>query len=910
MALTSWKRMGSLLLAAALATAGCSGEDGAAGPQGPIGPNGPTGPSGPPGEPGRWTGTLTGTVTSQAGDGLQGVTVTTDPLALTGTTDASGVYTIANVPSGVYQVTFARANAASKTVANVSIPTGQTITVSPVLTYSPLAISFTAPTIPATGLFPVGFGKPVDVSADVTGATGTLVYTWTVTGPTAETMSGIGAAAGFTTGTISEMQAGGKVQYWDVPASKGLVPITAGQTAYMNYVVKLSVTDGKYTQSKTLTIPSGFYTAGQNVAPVGVPVIVNDETGGYDWQLTVPTGSTAALNLPTDKNAWFVPDVAGTYTVKNGSADTAPVVVYASTWSGSSEGCGGCHAAAIDAAVDAKFKAWNNSAHGNHYWKFMEYDDAGNLVWADPDVLAPTTLVDAAGNPVFWINPGRMTLPQFGLSNAEGAHYGESCVQCHAVGFDKRVANGGFDDQAGYAFRADLLHDTGVITQPDPAAWDALPAGSKARAGIQCESCHGPVTSHANGSALLQTKPASFYDAQTCGVCHDRAAKHDRYQLYMQAGHSNRALALEEGTSTNCGRCHSAQGFVAWSASGFNPATNLATAPDLAGIEPQTCIACHDPHTTKLRVDESAPIATTSGFTVWGAGAGQLCVVCHSNRRGLRNDAATVSASGWYQLPHGSAQSDLFFGQNAFFFGPLTDGSTMSVHAYVVNGTCAGCHMEPELASEALTIAGTYGAKPQVTNHSFKVNSNICGECHEGASLAALQERTHVGLTALSEALAAAAKRLVPATFKMTLTAPAVDTDNDPATAPVAFTGLATVTTLPDAVVLGAAGSHGMALTYTWNAAFDVTFTQADNAALAADAIGTVAAGPVGFGVSATAVRTATGGAVYAAGSDFLKAYWNFGLIEEDQTLGAHNPGFAQQVLAVTTAKAKAIAVP
>lgn len=903
MLMNFWKRSGVVLLAGALALAGCSGDDG---PKGDPGQQGDPGAPGEQGEPGLSSGTLTGVVTSQAGDVLPGITVTTDPLALSATTGADGKYSIADVPAGVYAVTFAGTNVAAKTVSGVAMLAGQSITKDATLTYSPIKITFAAPASP---IFPVGFAKAVEVDANVTGATGALTYTWTLTGPTAAAITADAAdasKASFTTGTIAAMAAGGKVRNWRIAPRKGLVAISNGQTANMSYVAKLVVSDGKYEQTASLTVPSSMATAGSPSTPVGVPVIANDVAATNAWTLEKPSGSTSVLEGAATANPSFIPDIPGQYTLKNGASDATPIVVMAATWTGSSESCGGCHTLLPQARLDnvaAKFREWSNSAHGNHYWRFMEYDAAGALVWkkdaAGNPLPAPTTLVDAKGNPVFWVEPGRMTLPQFGLSNGEGSHYGESCIGCHAVGFNKLVSNGGFDDQVGadgkpYAYPGSLLHDGGSITAPDPAAWNAIPAGSRARAGIQCESCHGPLGEH-RANADPFSMPRSFFDAETCGVCHDRAAKHDRYQLWAQGGHANLELALEEGPNANCGRCHSAQGFIAW-ASMTDPVTgaptpfalrNLDAAPAAATVQPITCMACHDPHTTGLREVES--VAITSGFTVTGAGAGQLCVVCHSSRRGLRNDGVTLTTSNAYSLPHASAQSDMFFGQNAFFIpvAELDGGTTISKHAYVLEGTCVSCHMEPGTAFEGLTIAGVVGAMPQVTNHSFKVNTNVCGKCHESAAFEATKTAVEAKLAEVIGMWEVDAKAAIPATYVITLSA----TNTTPAPATV---GAATFTTAPDSVALGAAGQHGMAITLRWNA--PITVTIGGNPVTVGDATSGAT-----VGVALNAVKAADGTTnVFAPTSTLVKAYWNIGLIEEDQSFGGHNPPFAQRVIAAT----------
>ena len=918
------KRMGTLVLALGLALAGCKGDQGDTGPQGATGPGGSS------------VGSITGTIVqSGTNAGVAGAVVTTVPLGIaSAATGADGAFTISNVPLGTYGLTVSGTGITELTIPNVVVVANTATAVgAKAVTYSPMTITVTPP-------IPAGFGKAVPLSATVTGATGTLTYTWSqVTGPTVGAFDvATSATPTFTTGTLEAMIAAGKLRNLAAPLAtdrSGLLALTAQHIGESTYGLKVEVSDGKYTQAKTFSLVTALVSAGQlsidptNVAAgptasVPTKVMVIGTTGTVDaagWTLDKAgaSGSTAVLEGATTKNPWFVPDVPGVYVLKNGAAVVA--TVNASDWRGApSAACGPCHnsLAAVKANTEAKFKAWNNSAHGNHFFKYFVYDAAGNLVpKADP--LATTAVVPTATPGVNWTltAPFRpITTFEFAITGGEGGHYSESCMTCHTVGMNKAVANGGVDDVVGYVFPNMGLDSDPALPAQDLTRWNAFPQGVRDRAGMQCESCHGPLTAHA---ASGDAKPKGFYDSGTCGVCHDRGGSHDRYHLWSNSRHADVALAQGEGVSvdattlaeslnTNCGRCHSAQGFVAWSKTGFALANVPADASvTLATVQPVTCMACHDPHTTGLRVDESQPVTTTSGYTVSGAGIGQLCVICHSTRRGLRNDANPATT---YSLPHPGAQSDLFFGQNVFFFGPLTDGTTTSTHAYVLEGTCAGCHMEKTLAVEGLV--------PRNTNHSFRVSANVCAKCHAGASFSGLKERTEAALLALSAELAAAAQRSIPsaAGFKATLPKPAGQNCNLRAT----FTAVARPGTV--AIGMPAAAGHGTGFTFTWAADVAYTILAADNTTVDCDPV-TAGTQPIAADIGPVTITANTGQGVVLdanltdllgttvlipASGDLFKAWWNMALVEEDLSFGAHNPGFAQDVLA--TSKLKAAAIP
>jgi hypothetical protein len=454
---------------------------------------------------------------------------------------------------------------------------------------------------------------------------------------------------------------------------------------------------------------------------------------------TRPAGSSATLQGAATANPTFTPDVTGTYGL-NGLG------VVAATFTGASKTCGVCHAAATQTAVSAKFDAWSRSAHGNFFWR--------SSVPAGIDLAVP----------------GSTTIFAAGIDGiAAGSHYSSACYGCHTVGYDTTptAQNGGFDD----------LARTLGWTQPDVSTVDAtryasaVPAQLQNLSGIQCESCHGGLSEHQRSPTTL--KPKAEFAAETCDVCHDALTHHDKGWMYQQSKHADPSLALLEATvegrgttAAHCGRCHSAQGFVAWLAqqqcgnpgsiaiadaarTQCSPATAVAaTVPYLQGlglttaqVQPQTCQACHDPHTTTLRVSDATNLLP-AGFSVTGAGSGALCMMCHNSRNGAHGDALPLTS---FTAPHAADQSDVFMGQNAYF----VSGLNVSRHAAVAD-TCVGCHVA--LVPASLTSSTTF------PNHSFGVDTSICGKCHSAGTAggvvdgAALQAAVVGGIASLDAA--------------------------------------------------------------------------------------------------------------------------------------------------------------
>jgi hypothetical protein len=83
----------------------------------------------PPPPPPPATGSIAGTVTAQGGGAIAGATVTVDGTSHSATTNASGAYTIGDVPAGTYSVTASASGYTAQTQAGVSVTDGETTTV-------------------------------------------------------------------------------------------------------------------------------------------------------------------------------------------------------------------------------------------------------------------------------------------------------------------------------------------------------------------------------------------------------------------------------------------------------------------------------------------------------------------------------------------------------------------------------------------------------------------------------------------------------------------------------------------------------------------------------------------------------------------------------------------------------------
>ncbi len=772
--------------ACALGLVACKGDKGDTGAAGTTGATGANGIS---------TGVIAGALTYQpASTALPAtgvsVNVVPDVGLASAMSAADGTYTLADVPIGTYTVTFSGSGFTAAQTTGVVVVAGRTTAVSKLLVASnPIVLA----AVPATA--PAGFGAAAQLNVTVSGGTAPDTFAWTAraANPTAVTLSDATVQnPTFTTGTLKDVAASGKVAGIVTRSVPSFIAISAQQLAQMTYNFDCKVTDATgFSKTVTVAVPPATLAQGNGIVPLNQIVVLNVPGNATALGFTAkPAGSNAVLNEADQVNPWFIPDVAGDYTV-------AGLTVNASNFTSANPNCGGCHNTTVRAAVATKFTAWNDSAHGNHFFKYMEYDSGGNLVWR----------TDASGNPIpaptadpaiFWTAPGAMTTFEFGMTGAEGSHYSASCVACHTTGFNLLASNNGADDAmaaAGWTFPNLKTAFGGDATTPAPnfTVWNAIPDSVKAYAGMQCESCHGPLGGHE--ATVGTVKPVPEYDIGACAVCHDRPSNHDRVFLWRQSMHADLVLAEEEsvvesrGVSTSCYRCHSAQGFVAYlpqqqggnagniaRPAGLTPAPATCTPTPQPGgdvdpncpctpasgqttctgdpafyaylsglglnraqVQPQTCAACHDPHATEIRVDgNTGPLA--NGYQMQGAGAGALCMVCHNTRNGARGDFVTVSSIGG---PHAPVQADLFFGQNAYFMGA---GGQVSKHA-AVQETCVGCHMLLHPTSLRVTN----------TNHTFAVDGTICSACHSsGVGLDALEGQFMVNRGNLEKALATA----------------------------------------------------------------------------------------------------------------------------------------------------------
>ncbi|HVO18174.1 MAG TPA: carboxypeptidase regulatory-like domain-containing protein [Anaeromyxobacter sp.] len=595
--------------------------------------------------------------------------------------------------------------------------------------------------------------------------------------------------------------------YIQAPERDQLLSIGPQQLDALAFVVTATVTNGGRTSTGSATIVPATITSGVNELPLGMMAIGNAPSTltSYSWTLgflpmtatdATFTDATSQLQGATTKNPYIVPTQEGVYKLTQGT--DAPIYFRIATYHGAPSetstvidgtSCASCHTGTH--ALTDKFTAWSGSAHANYNWQNP---------MAPPESLFEFGL-DGGIGPHY--SESCIQCHVVGYSKVPTAVNG---------GFDDRAkaeawnfptpAPGNWaalpaDLQALGAIECESCH--GPLEPTDHSQPEGIPAlfalplapVASMSAGV-CMNCHdefpfhdiGPLWSASPHAQTDLTAEATVENRGTtaahCGRCHagEGFVAYVAQQQQPTAGAwgliarpavgTNGIAALTaaslctpappagQAIDPNCICAQTAD----YQAAGLPKPTPPACYHDPtyyaylnglglnnATVHSQTCQTCHNPHTTTLRVDDTTGV-TAAGFSVSGAGAGALCMVCHNTRNGV---VFADSAVTTWSAPHTPSQGDIFAGRNAYFFGKVTpsgfpastdptyntailnastDLPNLAVHAKEVPDTCAGCHVwivPPDVQAQF---------SPASTNHTFRTTPEVCAQCH-GSDLAA-----------------------------------------------------------------------------------------------------------------------------------------------------------------------------
>ena len=414
---------------------------------------------------------------------------------------------------------------------------------------------------------------------------------------------------------------------------------------------------------------------------------------------TKPAGSTAEFGTVKDLDTsnqliTFIPDLPGTYIIEFGDAgDVSLITINAALYWGVEGGavsCKTCHQNTI-----------NN--------------------------LPPIYLS--------WLETGHADMLERGLDGTLSDHYGPNCISCHTTGYDLDANNGGFDDFP-FVFPTVLqpgMYDSLSVIYPD----------AMGRANIQCESCHGPGSSHL--SQIDNSKMVKSLDVKVCAYCHDSGTHHAFPEQWAHSGedatefdgrgfHGGHAKgAFVQSTDRNgCSPCHSGSGFIQWIKEG-RP-VNSDGLPSATVIRPPatniSCAVCHDPHDATNEYQLRSIVSqlgdgTPVSFELYGTGT--TCMTCHRSRRNAVTYASNVNNQSSHYGAHHGPQGDMLLGKNAPDYGIEFASSP---HGVAGGNACVDCHMAGELTDPNGEISKVGGHSWNMNDAEGNDHVEACAPCH------------------------------------------------------------------------------------------------------------------------------------------------------------------------------------
>ena len=615
----------------------------------------------------------------------------------------------------------------------------------------------------------------------------------------------------------------------------------------------------------------------------------------WNWSLDVTgaKGSNATLAGATTQFPNFIPDVVGSYKLTE-AVSTKTLTMVAGNWRGEMinypTSCQTCHNDTLPAKIAPDiFTPWSKTNHA------IAVQHKLNGTYSDG--VTPLT------------------------------YFPRSCMECHTVGDSPAAVNNGFDD---------IEKATGwtMPTKLQPGDWENMVANYAPLAnlaGIQCENCHGPQDGAVGQLSTLahttsgNTTPDKWtrvsFSEGVCASCHQDASHHYKPTQWATSAHAQRDLVSNATfeargtTAAHCGRCHSAQGFAAYSAQLAKGDASLLHKPDgtaadeayLRGlglqastVEAITCAACHDPHDAKnpgqLRLGGDLKALPNGLTNIVGAGKGATCMACHNTRNAEHDDF--VAAAKDFSGPHTPSQTDVLYGFNAYFMPRLNPSPHLSV-----TDTCAGCHVAIPTATEK--------AGGQTDNHNFATDNTICASCHSASTNGeALLSANDAQLGDLSTAIGTKALAIINALYTAgnTLSVRAYLQATDQYSSAAATTADILLTAAPTAVALTSAIHGTTSFSLTLAAPVTVIWAATASAPASTATLSQIYCQISGItitGQTAPPVPPATTGApvpAIATDSAVAKASWNLQLLSNDGSRGLHNPDFFQDVIVNTMA--------
>ncbi len=306
-----------------------------------------------------------------------------------------------------------------------------------------------------------------------------------------------------------------------------------------------------------------------------------------------------------------------------------------------------------------------------------------------------------------------------------------------------------------------------------------------------------------------------------------------------------------------------------------------------------------------------------NGVAVSAAGAGATCMVCHNSRPAFAEvDDLSVTRNGLTPTstlitPHNGTQTDVLYGQNAYFVPQATPSPHLAV-----TDTCVGCHYAiPTAAQKAAGVT---------SNHSFITDVSICSSCHAAAlDGAKVQADMAAQMGQLDQAIFGAIGTLFGAAGTFTTTvrdAATLDYLCAIGTGSGAPNLYLPLSALPSTYAPFTVSAGPPVHETPWRTLGSVLVTFATNPFTSMTSLAecsgtnppvvvpgvTYAGGPVVLSVSAAqagATHASKNAPLVSAISITGKSIYNEALLTNDLSVGIHNPPFAQAVVTSTLAE-------
>jgi hypothetical protein len=315
-----------------------------------------------------------------------------------------------------------------------------------------------------------------------------------------------------------------------------------------------------------------------------------------------------------------------------------------------------------------------------------------------------------------WLNTGHANIFREAMDGTLSNHYSPSCISCHTTGYDPDANNNGFDDR-------DFVYPSG----PDslgPNTWDHLLQTSPMAmqlANIQCESCHGPGSQHVNNP--YDTKPQMVtLDVKNCAWCHDSGTHHafpDQWKYSGYDGSEVKGYGFEGG--------HARGAYV-------------------LSADRDGCSPCHSGSGYVEWIKEGRPVTSVglpAATTIRPPAINITCAVCHDP-----HDATNI-----HQLR--AINTQLADSTQVTFAVYGTGAQCMDCHRARVNAVDytsvvkGNAHFGPHHGPQADMLLGKnapdFGIELPTSPHGV-AGGNSCNDCHMAGALADAQGNiNHVG---------------------------------------------------------------------------------------------------------------------------------------------------------------------